>query len=196
MVAYAEDKELIMRLKSDDETSFRIIFDRYHRKIYQFACGLLKDHDLGEEVVQEAFLNFWLYRHQLSPDAAIAPLLFTMARRTIIDHWRKCASSDKFRRQLTDPLEETSNNTEAYTVSRELEQISQLAIQQLTEQQREIFMLSREEGLTYNEIAERMQISRHTVKYHLTNALDVIRKHFAKHGILYLCWLLPHTTKW
>lgn len=196
MVADAEDKELIVRLKSDDETSFRAIFYRYHRKIYQFACGFLKDHDLGEEVVQEVFLNFWLYRNQFAADAAISPLLFTMARRIIIDHWRKCASSDKFRRQLTDSLEETSNSTEAYTVSRELKQISQSAIQLLTEQQREVFMLSREEGLTYNEIAERMQISRHTVKYHLTNALNVIRNHFAKHGILYLCWLLPHTAKW
>lgn len=191
MIALAEDKELIERLKSDDETAFRKVFDCYHRKIYQFAYGFLKDHDLSEEVVQDVFLNFWLYRGRLSSDAAIAPLLFTVARRNVINHWRKMASSNKFRQQLADALEETENSTEAFTMSRELEQISQSALQLLTEQQRQVYILSREEELTYDEIAERMQISRHTVKYHMTNALAIIRKHFTKHGILYLFWLLP-----
>ncbi len=191
MTAHFDDKELIALLRSSDETAFRQVFDRYHRKVYQFAHSFLKDHDLSEEVVQEAFLNFWLYRQRLSLDTSISPLLFTMARRVLIDHWRKCASSNKFRDSLIGSLQQMDNNTETLTESRELEQISQEALQLLTEQQREIFKLSREEGLTYNEIAERMHISRHTVKYHLTNALDVFRQHFAKHGILIPYVLLP-----
>jgi len=186
MNTHFDDKKLIALLKSSDETAFRQVFDRYHRKVYRFAYSFLKEHEQSEEVTQEAFLNFWLYRDRLTPDAAIAPLLFTMARRVLIDHWRKCASSDKFRNYLIDSLEKTNNSTEVWVESRELEQISQAAFQLLTEQQREILMLSRDEGLTYNEIAERMHISRHTVKYHLTNALDILRQYFAKHGLLHL----------
>jgi|SRR5690606_2325144 len=181
-----DDKELVSRLKNSDEASFRIVFDQYHRRIYQFAYGFLKEHEQSEEVVQEAFLNFWLYRNKLSAEAAIASLLFTMARRVLIDHWRKCASSNKFKDHLINSLDQIDNSTEILIESRELERVSKAAFQLLTEQQREIFILSREEGLTYNEIAERMQISRHTVKYHLTNALDIIRQHFAKHGLLHL----------
>lgn len=186
MAVYFDDRELIARLKSSDEAAFRKVFDRYHRKIYQFAHSFLKDHDLSEEVVQEAFLNLWLYRTQLSSEASISPLLFTMARRVLIDHWRKCASSNKFRISLLNSVQQADNNTETLTESRELEQISQEAFKLLTEQQKEIFVLSREEGLTYNEIAERMHISRHTVKYHLTNALNILRQYFAKHGLLHL----------
>lgn len=181
----SEDTDLTISLKNSDESAFREVFDRYHRKVYQFAYSFLKDKEQSEDIVQEAFLNFWMYRENLSLNLPIAPLLFTMTRRVIINYWKKCASSNKFKQQLLISLEEADNNTEAYAISRDIERISEEALQLLTVQQREIFLLSREEGLTYAEIADRLHISRHTVKYHLTNALDIFRQHFAKYGILY-----------
>lgn len=187
---YSEDTDLTISLKNSDESAFREVFDRYHRRVYQFAYSFLKDSAQSEDIVQEAFLNFWLYRENLSIDVPIAPLLFTMTRRAVINQWKKSASSDKFRQHLLASFEEGSNDAEAYALSRDIERISEEALQLLTVQQREIFRLSREEGLTYKEIADRLHISRHTVKYHLSNALDTFRQHFAKYGILYTCFVL------
>ena len=77
MTAYFDDKELIALLKKQRRNGFRKVFDRYHRKVYQFAYSFLKDHDMSEEVAQEAFLSFgytavdYLRMQKL-------PLLFTM----------------------------------------------------------------------------------------------------------------------
>ncbi|NGM60821.1 RNA polymerase sigma-70 factor [Sphingobacterium sp. SGG-5] len=190
MNEYVDDKNLAISLRNSDKEAFREVFDRYHRKVYQFAYSFLKDSAQSEDVVQEAFLQFWLYRQNLAVDVPIAPLLFTMTRRVILNYWRKCATSDKFRQQLLQAFEQASNDTEAYVVSRDIERISEEALQLLTEQQRTIFLLSREEGLTYAEIAEQLHISRNTVKYHLTNALNTFRQHFAKYGILYSYFVL------
>ncbi len=185
MNEWTEDNDLAISLRNSDKSAFREVFDRYHRKVYLFAYSFLKDSDQCEDVVQEAFLQFWMYRQKLALDVPIAPLLFTMTRRIILNYWRKSATSDKFRQQLLHSLEEGGNDTEAYMVSRDIERISEEALHLLTEQQKEIFLLSREEGLTYAEIADRLHISRNTVKYHLTNALNIFRQHFAKYGVLY-----------
>lgn len=190
MNEWTEDNDLAISLRNSDESAFREVFDRYHRKVYQFAYSFLKDSEQSEDVVQEAFLHFWMYRQNLALDVPIAPLLFTMTRRVILNYWRKCATSDKFRQQLLYSLDEADNNTEAYIASRDIARISEEALQLLTEQQKEIFLLSREEGLTYAEIAEQLHISRNTVKYHLTNALNIFRQHFAKYGILYSYFLI------
>ena len=185
MNEYIDNKNLAISLRNSDKSAFREVFDRYHRKVYQFAYSFLKDKDQSEDVVQEAFLHFWMYRQKLALDVPIAPLLFTITRRIILNYWRKSATSDKFRQQLLHSLEEGGNDTEAYIVSQDIARISEEALQLLTEQQKEIFLLSREEGLTYAEIAEQLHISRNTVKYHLTNALNTFRQHFAKYGIFY-----------
>jgi RNA polymerase sigma-70 factor (family 1) len=190
MLVHQTDTELVRRLQQSDERAFESVFDRYHRKVYQFAFKFLKDIVLSEEVVQDTFLNFWLHREKLDEQKPIAPYLYTIARRTVTDHWRKAASSRAFLNTLFHKLEATRNLTEEQVGMRELEQITEAGLQQLSVQQHMVFTLSRFEGLTYEEIAERMQISRDTVKYHLVNALKILRRHLEQHGVISLPPLL------
>ncbi len=188
-IKYLPEPDICQRLSAGDERAFREVFDRFHRKIYQFAFNFLKDKEQSEEIVQDTFLNFWLYRHRLDPDKPIAPLLFTIARRTLVDTWRKVASSEKFREHIYQFMEFTSNETEESVLAGDLERLTKDALSKLSAQQQEIFTLSRYEGLSYEEIAERLHISKDTVKYHLVNALKVLRAYFGKHDILYLYFL-------
>lgn len=187
---YSNDTDLAISLRNSDEPAFREVFDRYHRRVYQFVYGFLNDHVQSEDIVQETFLKFWMYRENLSLDMSIAPLLFAMTRRAIINHWKKCASSAKLRQQLLATFDDVDTNTEDYIATQEIARISEEALGLLTNQQKEIFLLSRDKGLTYAEIAEQLHISRHTVKYHLTNALNTFRQHFAKNDILYTSFLV------
>lgn len=172
-------------MQQGDESSFRQVYDLYHRKLYGFCYSFLKDHPQCEEVVQETFLNFWLYSKKLDKGKSLESLLFTIARRNLIDCWRKKIAIEKGKLQVAHVLPQSNNETEDHTLSKEYEHIYASAFQQLTEQQKTVFLLSREEGLSYQEIAERMHISKDTVKYHLTNALAIFRAHLSKHDVLY-----------
>lgn len=182
MPVQQSDTELVRRLQQGDKSAFKHLFNYYHRRIYLFAFQFLKNSTLSEEVVQETFLSFWIHRERLDEQKAIAPYLYTIARRTVTDHWRKAATSRVFLDSLFRKLETSHNVTEEQIGMRELEYITETGMQQLSVQQHMVFMLSRNEGLTYEEIAERMQVSRNTVKYHLVNALKILRRHFEQHG--------------
>ncbi|SKB33888.1 RNA polymerase sigma-70 factor, ECF subfamily [Parapedobacter luteus] len=189
-IRYLPEPHLCNRLSAGDEQAFREVFDRFHRKVFQFAFNFLKDNAQSEEIVQDTFLSLWLHRTTLNPDQPIAPFLFTIARRTLVDAWRKAAASERFRDQVRLFMDFSNNDTEEAVFKNELEQIAQDALSKLSDQQQEVFTLSRYEGLSYEEIAERMHISKNTVKYHLVNALKILRAHFGEHDVLYCYFIL------
>ncbi len=188
-IKHLPEPELSRRLADGDETAFRELFDRYHKKILAFAHNFLKDRDASLEVVQDTFLTFWMHRQKLDPDKPIAPLLFVIARRTLVDVLRKLATSQKFRQSVLQYMEIASNATEQYILANELARITEEAMCKLTRQQQEIFVMSRDMGLSYQEIGEKLHISSNTVKYHLVNAMKTLRAHLAKHDISYILFL-------
>lgn len=191
-IKHLRDPDFCRRLLNGDERAFRDLFERFYPKIYQFAFNFLKRRDLSEEIVQQTFLSFWQNRAQLDVDRPVAPLLFTIARRVLIDSWRKQAVSARFREDVVRHMSMVSNETEEHILSNDLAKVTEEALRKLTEQQQEVFRLSRYEGVSYEEIAERLRISKHTVKYHLVNALKIVKEHLKKYdiGYLYLLFLL------
>jgi len=185
-VKHRDDSKLVSRLKQGDPSAFEAVFQAHHWKIYQYALRLLRDESLSEDIVQDTFLHFWLHCSTLEDHRSIVPYLYVIARRTIIDHWRKAATSKAFLDRLFQRIQTSDNTTEEKINANELTYITETGLQQLSAQQRAVFMLSRDEGLTYQQIADRIQISRDTVKYHLVNALKILREHFQQHGVIYL----------
>lgn len=181
---YLYEAQVLKQLCEADEQALKWFFDRYHRRIYQFALQFLKDKALSEEVVQDTFLSLWLHREKLRPKESIAPYLFTIARRNVIDLYRKKLVTEKSTEAVRQ-LEQTQNNTEDRLLQQDIEKILMGAMSQLTHQQKTAFRLSRIDGLSYEEIAEEMSISKNTVKQHLVGALKTMRAYFNKHDILY-----------
>lgn len=181
-----DDYTLVSRLKAGDPSAFKLLFETHGRKIYHYAFRLLRDDSLCKDIVQDTFLHFWQHRDALEDDRSVVPYLYVSARRTIIDHWRKAATSKAFLDQLFHQIQVREEQTEAAVNLAELTRIIDTGMAQLSAQQRMIFQLSRDEGLTYQEIADRIDLSRETVKYHLVNALRILRDHFKRHGITYI----------
>ncbi|MDR6567401.1 RNA polymerase sigma factor [Chitinophaga ginsengisegetis] len=179
------DVQLILRLQAGDETAFREVFDRFSQKIYGLACHFLKNKDQGKEVVQETMLRLWEHRLKLSVDYALAPYVYTIARRVALNLLRQAASSRAASLKLWESIPAYHNDTEETVLGADLERITGQILSILPPQQQEIFRLSRFEGLTYEEIAVRMNISPHTVKYHMMAALKVLRTHFNEAEIVF-----------
>jgi RNA polymerase sigma-70 factor (family 1) len=169
------ENELLARIAEGDGRAFGIIFHHYRRKIYSFAFHLSGDAAQADELVQETFLKVWLHRDKIPHILRFDNWLFTIARNQVFDMLKKLAREAGFRRQIAGLLDPEANPVEDRLLTRENELRLQQALDQLPPRQRQIFTLSRHQGMKHEEIADHLSISRHTVKTHLVQALKTLR---------------------
>lgn len=178
------DEKLIDRLNNSDPVALREVFDRYSKKVYYYALGYLKDPSLADEVVQEVFVKLWDNRYKLVGNKSLKALIGTMAYHGVMDYFRQ----QKRRSSLDSAahLVSTDYLVEEELLLKEAEELYQMALSQLSPRKREIYLFSRQEGLTYQQIADRQNISVKTVEAHMTESLKFFRKYFEKANLL-LC---------
>jgi RNA polymerase sigma-70 factor (ECF subfamily) len=181
--------DCLRRLKQDDEQAFDALFGHYSALVYRFAYGYLKARTDAEEIVQECFLKIWERRQQLRDDMPLKAYLFTTAHNAILNLLRRRQQHLRFQ-AYTSSFEPGQVENEAdYTA---LETLYQAALEQLPPKRREIFMLSRQQGLSYPEIAAQLNLSVKTVEAQMTQALKFLRGYFQAHGesiIALVLWL-------
>lgn len=174
------DFELITRIKDGDESAFRMVFDLYSGKLFNFSYRFLKDKEPCHEVVQEVFLSLWLNRAKLDPQFPVAPYLYTITKRLTLNVIRQVASSQCAVEKMWMNMQKVSNETEELILLDDLEKFAASVLSQLPKQQQLVYRMSRHDDLTYDEIAEQLNISRNTVKNHLVAALKTLRTHLFK----------------
>ncbi|MFC6099463.1 RNA polymerase sigma factor [Olivibacter domesticus] len=180
---------LIAQLRNGSEQAFQSIYQQYHQAVYRFAYAFLKNDELSKEVTQEAFLSLWIHRQDLSETLPLYPYLFNKARRLTIDAFRRITSASRMQRELMTVQETLSNETEDTVLWKDLQQITADILKSLPKQQQMVFKLSRMEGLSYEEIAKELHISKNTVKYHLVCALKSIKSQLARYDVLYVAFI-------
>jgi RNA polymerase sigma-70 factor (ECF subfamily) len=173
--------ELLLQAAQGDEKAFRLLFDHYWNNIYSVALTLTKSPTLSEEIVQDVFLKIWLKREQLPSVEKFDSFLFTVAKNHIYNELRKKTIEQPFVEHLEQHFLESSALPEQMMLLKETKQLIDRAVQQLPDQQRLVFELSRNEGLDYNTIADQLGISRSTVKNHMTKALQFLRQYLNVH---------------
>lgn len=184
---------LIEGLRNSEEPVFAVVFEKYKSKLYSFVWRFLKDRVLCEEIVQETLIILWTNRLNLDVSYPLGPYLYTIARRLTLNALRNAATAGQAREKLWLNLNEAHNETEEAILLADLQELTEQAVAKLSSQQQLIFKLSRYEGLSHEEIAEKLQLSKHTVNNHLVEALKNLRKHFKHSGVSYsilLAWLM------
>lgn len=181
---------LLIRFREGDETAFKSVYDNFYRRVYQYAYSYLKNREQTEEIVQETFLKIWINRDKLNEQLPLAPYLFTICHRLVLDAFRKAATVNALKANLQKANTETDNHTEEAIIVSDLKRFSERAIADLPKQQQLVFKLSRAEELTYEEIGERLNISKNTVRNHLVVALKSLRTQFESQGVVYVLMLV------
>jgi RNA polymerase sigma-70 factor (family 1) len=169
---------LVDRLRSGDPESFSDIFSVYYKDLVHFAYTFIHDLPGAEDIVQDTFVWLWETRENLNITVSLKSLLLKTIQNKCID-WhrhRKIMSSHSEYMVNSAPLYEYS--TDNYLLRSEMEQIIEKALEQLPENIAESYKMSRQEGLKYNEIAEKLDVSVRTVEVRISKALELLRKSF------------------
>lgn len=180
-------KECFRSLAEDDVSVFESFFEAYKKRVFGVAFKMLKSPTEAEEIVQEVFLSVWLAKARLGEVNDPEAYLFTITHNAIYTHLKKASRNEQLLNAIVYHIAQKQNTTEESVAVHETGKLIREAIQQLPPQQREVFELSKQEGLSYNEIAERMHISQNTVRNHLFIAVKTIRAFLKK-------WAIPLVT--
>jgi RNA polymerase sigma-70 factor (ECF subfamily) len=183
--AVADDKLLSSMVANGSEEAFRTLFKRYYDHIYGVAFAFTKSPAMSEDLVQDVFLKIWFKRELLRSVARFDAYLFMVARNHILNELEKRIHEEQFTDDLHNYFREVNNTPENYLILKETEEIIIEAVNRLPLQQQAVFRLSREEELSQELIAERMNISVNTVKSHMNKSLRFIRHHLRKYYNLF-----------
>jgi RNA polymerase sigma-70 factor (ECF subfamily) len=170
------NKELVKLLKNGDMRAFDAIYEKYSRKLYGFVLRYLKQETDAEEIVQEVFFKIWKSRSRIDIYSSFESFLFTIAYNSTISLLRKRANEKNYLEYLKQrqQIDQASNQIDEIQYNELNEQLESL-LNELTPRQKEIFRLSRYEGLSHEEIANKLNISVNTVKNHLVAALSFLK---------------------
>jgi RNA polymerase sigma-70 factor (ECF subfamily) len=167
---------------------FNKLFNEYNERFIRFACGYVKERLVAEDIVSEAFMVYWENRHRLKPDTNPPAYILTIIKNRCLNHLQR----EQMRLHVTEELKNHSswvlqtkiNTLEAcdpnILFTKELQAIINGTLQQLPTKTRRVFILSRNHGMTYNEIARTINLSEKSVEFHISKALSKLRKSLKK----------------
>lgn len=156
--------------------AFYQLYERYSRRLFAFVMGYIKLEQDAEEIIQEVFIKIWESRHKIDAYSSFEAFIFTIAYNATISLFRKRATEERYLEQLKRLQQvETAPDLNDEIRFNELNEKVQVLLNELTPRQRSVFQLSRTEGLTHREIAEKLGISVLTVKKHIANTLAFLK---------------------
>lgn len=163
----------IQAIASGDVKAFEKLYIAYYNKVLTYTSSLLHNSVKAEDATQDVFLKIWRNRHTLREDDNINSYIYLTARRVVLDIFR----DDKYAQRYKDWTLSSSNeeSVEASSMN-EIETIAAKMIECMPQKRKEAFLLSRKEGLTAKEIADKMDISVNTVNKHIALALSSLKK--------------------
>ena len=176
------EKDLLRLVAQGDRTAFEYLFNSYHNKIYSIAFELTESTAIAEEIVQDVFAKLWESRASLASIDYPAKYIYTIARNKTLNHLTRLARDRRLLHQLWVNVSQHDNTTEELLQAQECRQLIDKAISMLSPQRQTIFALSREQGLSHEEIASRLGLSKSRVKNIIVEILKHIRDYLAHYS--------------
>lgn len=176
MVEY-KDKVVVELLNDPEQANHaaEIIFKKYYPYVFQVVNRMVTDRSKAEDIAQDVFLDIWRKRDHLKINTSLKGYLKRAGINKSLNYFR----DNKFRFENSESIEVKNISVQSHQSDvevQDLQRIVDLAIEGLPERCRIIFKISRFEGLSYNEISERLGISVKTVENQISKALRILRE--------------------
>jgi len=169
-----EIKVLIKQLVEGRESAYMSVIDIYYNKLIVYAYGLTNDLALGEDLVQNVFMKLWENRKKIKIKESLKSFLYKSVYNEFVNNYRKKQSIRVLDRVYWDTFNTIVDEDNVNLLEDKIAVVKQ-GIEQLPNKCRQIFILSKQDGLTNSEISEYLNISIKSVEAHITNAYKAIR---------------------
>jgi RNA polymerase sigma-70 factor (ECF subfamily) len=177
-----KDSELIDLFKADANKGFHLLFKQFYVPLCVYAMRFTRDKAMSEEIVQDTFFKLWERKDNLCEIESFSAYLYQIVRNNCLNHLKHIQVVNKFNEYYNQLLADASEyltvtreNGQSILIAKEVENHVFSAIDKLPEQCREIFKLSRFEGLKHHEIAEKKGVTVNTVQKQISIALEKLR---------------------
>lgn len=175
MIETFDDQSLVCALRQGSKDAFSEIYRRYSRLLFVQAYSKTGIKEVCEDILQETFSALWTSRETLRSSTPLKAYLLGILRHKVIDYYRTSALRLKHLDSLIALLDRPEVPLSDVLHARQAEQTIHTHIQSLSESVRTIFMLSRYEGLSIEDISQRLHLSNQTVRNQISTALKTLR---------------------
>lgn len=176
---YLKDGESIVKLREGDHKVFTQLMEKYRHGLCVYASSLTKDDQLAEDIVQNIFLRLWKKRKDLRFEKSLKSFLYSAVYNEFIDQYRKSRPLLYIERIQYECYNQLVSEEEREETERALKLVKEL-INELPPKCKEVFVLSKREGLTNKEIAAHLNITVKGVEIQITRGFKQLRTAFAK----------------
>lgn len=190
-----DELTILRRFKNGDTQAYLHLYNRYHAGLYYYVLRFVKLPEIAEDVVHDVFLKLWDVREGIQPELFTMGYLYRISRNMVFKMMKKIAADEQMRTSVLSKLEELLPQSliEENLEWKQYESVLNHAIANLPPQRQRVFNLCRQQGKTYDEAAQLMGISRHTVKEHMMLAMKSIKDYFYHHtDIVFILFVLHH----
>ena len=180
-----ENRLIFKGLIDGDKNIIDKIYALYHKRIFNFAVSYLKDEDAALDIVQETFIKLWEQRKSLKKDTNIESYIFTVTKNAVLTIFRKYSTEKKYLDYLKNKTVANSSGSEEVTNFDFLQEHYEDLLQQLPPKRKNVFELSRKQGLSNKDIAEKLGISIKTVENQMTKALAFFKENMDVYDVFW-----------
>jgi RNA polymerase sigma-70 factor (ECF subfamily) len=175
--------QLLAALKRGDKGAFKIIFELYEKRLYYFVFAITKSEYATEEILQEVFIKIWTKKETIDLALSFEAFVFKVAKNLTYNYLRSIANQQSLKQEYWKNLSFLNEETENAMLLAQYEDIVHDILQQIPIQKRSIFILSKQQGKSNQEIADLLGITQKTVKNHLWKTLQIIRNQLKPHMV-------------
>jgi len=182
-------EKILQDLAEDDKSALEQLFAYFYPRLYHFSRTFLKLEDGIDDILQEVFIRIWQNRKNIGNPSTFNSYIFTITRNILLNELRSRLNNKKFRDRLFQlSVAEEYRLTEQLEYN-EMKRFVEQAIGDLPSKHKEVFDLSRLDGLSYKEIAEKLAITEKSVEYHIHQSIIYLKKRLKNQGLFSLLFL-------
>ena len=172
-----DEKTLLLRVAEGDEKAFTQLFKTYYNQLGDFIIRLTESQELTQEIVQDVFLKIWINRPALTQVNSFKAYLFVVARNHAFNCLKQIAREKNRQKEWENSVLHQAIHSTPETMAADTAHLIAQAVELLPPQQKNVYLLSRKEGISHEGIAKKLNISHETVKKHMVLALRFLRNH-------------------
>jgi len=181
----SNDYELLYETSIGNEVAFSQLFEKHRGKLYNYLVRITKSKEISEEIIIDVFMKIWVGKELLPDVKNFEAFLCIVAKNKAMDFFRIASREERLQKMVGKRImQEHENQTDNIILEKEYQNILDQALSKLSPQRKQVFNLSREQGLTHDQIAKHLNLSRNTVRNTMADSLKLIRVFLKKNDIV------------